>query len=192
MTMPPRFGHNAGPPLETGRAWRTYCWRRAKRDGLPRAPLELVRRHVKRAAALGLSYPRYAAVRLGTGRDLAALLFTGAAVGLRRSRLGEAEEQRLLALAEAAERLLIAGQGVVVEPLALGAIRFDAAGPLPEAPRTTPRAAEAIRAITRLRRLPGDAVLLVGRHPGQKRWSEASRLAGFVTAEEYFGLPSAS
>lgn len=183
----PGAGHNLGPPLDPGRSWRRYCWSRARRDGLPKAPLELVKRHVARASALGLSYPRYAAIRLGTGRDLAALLFTGAALGLRQGRISEEEEARLIALAEEAERLLIAGRGLPVTDLSLGDIRFDAAGPLPEPPRTAPRAGKAIRRITALRKLPGDAVLLIGRHPGQKRWSEAARLAGFLSAEEYFG-----
>ncbi|MEL6218551.1 MAG: hypothetical protein AAFR79_08795 [Pseudomonadota bacterium] len=182
----PGMGHNAGPRLEPGRRWRTYCWTRAKRDGLPKAPLELVKRHVKRAAALGLSYPRYAAVRLGTGRDLAALLFTGAALGLRWGRVRDAEAAHLLALEGPAERLLLAGRGVPVEGFWLDPLYFEAAGPLPAQPCTAAKAGKAIRAVTGLRRLPGDTVLLVGRFEDQKPWSEAARLAGFMTAEEYF------
>ncbi|MEO1458389.1 MAG: hypothetical protein AAFV49_12635, partial [Pseudomonadota bacterium] len=76
------IGHNKGPSLEPGRAWRTHCWREAKRTMVPRAPIEVVRRRVARARALGLEYPAYASILLGTGRDVRAFLFTAEAVRL--------------------------------------------------------------------------------------------------------------
>ena len=53
------IGHNDGPPLVQGRAWRSYIWKRAKTEQLPKLGIETVRRHVRRAAQLGLTYPQY-------------------------------------------------------------------------------------------------------------------------------------
>ncbi|MGF1552163.1 MAG: hypothetical protein ACFBWO_06645 [Paracoccaceae bacterium] len=54
---PPRIGHNGGPPLDPGRSFRAYAWKRARAELVPRLPLEIVRRRVRRARELGLDYP---------------------------------------------------------------------------------------------------------------------------------------
>ena len=59
---------------------------RARRELLPRLPLEVVRRRVARARQLGLAYPQYAAILLGTGRDIVAFLFTDGGLRLRLER----------------------------------------------------------------------------------------------------------
>ncbi len=182
--MTGRFGHNRGPALDPGRGWRRYAWARAKAEGLPKAPIEVVRRHVARAKALGLTYPAYAAIRLGTGRDVAALLFTGGAL---LSTPAVVRAARLAALAEA-ERLLLAGRGAALRaPAEALGLRFAAAGPGPD-PEPSDRARRgAIRRVLDLPRLPSDAVVLVAPDPRQKAGAEAARLAGFVPASHYFG-----
>ncbi|GMG81073.1 hypothetical protein LNKW23_02850 [Paralimibaculum aggregatum] len=178
-----RLGHNQGPPLDAGRAWRAFAWKKARAEGLPKAPLELVRRHVARAAALGLPYPVYASIRLGTGRDVAALLLTGGALlaapaALRQARLG--------GLAPG-ERLLLAGRGGAARaPAEALGIAFAARGPLPDPEPSNGARRRAIRAVLDLQRLPGDTVVLIGPDRRQKAWGEAARLAGFVAAEDYF------
>ncbi|MGF1445620.1 MAG: hypothetical protein ACFBRM_05405 [Pikeienuella sp.] len=180
----PGLGHNLGPSLDPGRGWRRYAWARAKRDGLPKAPIEAVRRHVARAAALGLPYPDYAAIRLGTGRDVAALLFTGGAL---LCASGEARQARLSRLPRA-ERLLLAGRGGAAHaPAEALGIGFAARGPLPEPETSEGARRRALRAVLDLPRLPGDAVVLIAPLPRQRAWAEAARLAGFVPATRYFG-----
>lgn len=186
-----RIGHNQGPPLDAGRTWRAYCWKKARAELIPPAPIEVVRRRVARAGALGLSYAQYASVRLGTGRDVAGLLFTAAAIGWTRQRPLPEDRAAKLAAVEACERLLsapglrlrIAAAG---ETLTLSGIGFTGAGPLPRSGTPLPEAREALRAITAGRGLPGDAVVMVGTRPDEFHWAAAARYARFLPAEAYF------
>ena len=75
------IGHNSGQDA-AGYTGRLHQWRAARRALLGNAlPVEVVRLRVRRAAALGLDYGTYASVRAGTGRDIAALLFSSNALG---------------------------------------------------------------------------------------------------------------
>ena len=47
------IGHNQGPTMEQGGAWRSYAWGRARKELLPRMPIEIVRRRVRRPEGLG-------------------------------------------------------------------------------------------------------------------------------------------
>jgi hypothetical protein len=105
----PGIGHNQGPPLESGRSWRAHCWKAARRELLPRLPLEVVRRRVARARQLGLAYPQYASILLGTGRDIVAFLFTQEGLRLRLERelaLPRPIADKLIAL-ERCDRLMM-------------------------------------------------------------------------------------
>ena len=61
------IGHNGGPTLQPGAAWRSHCWRTARAALLPTLPIEVVRLRVNRARALGLAYKTYASVRAASG-----------------------------------------------------------------------------------------------------------------------------
>lgn len=191
MTLPAKIGHNQGPPLDAGRTWRAYCWKKARAELIPPAPIEVVRRRVARARALGLSYAQYASIRLGTGRDVAGLLFTAAAIGwTRRQPLPEDRREKLAAI-EACERLLSApGLKLRItqdgELLTLSGIDFTAAGPLPRPGTALPAARDALMAITTGRSLPGDAVVMIGTRPDEYHWANAARYARFLSAEAYF------
>jgi hypothetical protein len=202
---PPLIGHNGGPPLDPARRWRAHCWRKA-RAGLmgKRLPLEVVRRRVARARALGLAYPAYAAILMGSGRDIVGFLFTADAIGLRLDRAvrrGEALPSvdevaaRKLAAAPQADRALMAEAPVARDDLraalaGLGvAFATVGAAPPPDAPDRAGRAA--IRALLDPLGLPGDAVVLVGAREDERRWAEAARLARFIAAPVYFGAAEA-
>ena len=101
------IGHNDGPPLDRGYSWRRHVWKRAKEEQLPKVGIETVRRHVRRAAQLGLTYPQYASIRIGTGRDVRALLFSAAALGWTKGSLPAPAVQRISRL-EDADALLLA------------------------------------------------------------------------------------
>ena len=79
MTM---LGHNNGPTMEKGAGWRRYAWKRARADLMPKLPLEVARRRVKRARELGIDYKSYAGIRAATGRDIVALIFSSNALRL--------------------------------------------------------------------------------------------------------------
>src|SRR5690606_16912382 len=188
----PGIGHNQGPPLEPGRSWRAHCWQKARRDLLPKLPLEVVRRRVARARQLGLAYPQYASILLGTGRDIVAFLFTSDGLGLRLERelrVPQPVVQKLAGL-QGCDRLLLAGAGSDLPALgqALAERRISiaalAAAPPPGARRGEGRAA--IRAMLDPHRLPGDAVVMIGTAPHERAWADAARLAGFLPAEAYF------
>ena len=189
---PPAIGHNGGPPLDPGVRWRAHCWRKARAELAPRLPLEIVRRRVARARELGLAYPAYASILLGTGRDVVGFLFTADALALRLqrdARIAEAAAARLAGLVRC-DRLLIAP---TADPEALreglaaahGPV-IDAVGAEPADP-APPSGRAAIRALLDPRRLPGDAVVMVGVHPRERAWAEAANLARFLGADAYFG-----
>jgi hypothetical protein len=191
----PGIGHNQGPPLEAGRSWRAHCWRTARRELLPRLPLEVIRRRVARARQLGLAYPQYAAILLGTGRDIVAFLFTDGALELRLERalaLPRRVEERLAAL-ERCDRLMIVEVGADLIRLAreLDAKRIPfatlAAAPARHVAWAEGRAA--IRAALDPRRLPSDAVVMIGTAPEERVWADAAQLASFLPAERYFAGP---
>ena len=188
---PPAIGHNGGPPLDPGQRWRAHCWRKARAELAPKLPLEIVRRRVKRAQELGLAYPAYASILLGTGRDIVGFLFTAEAVALRLqrdARIAEAAAAKLAALVRG-DRLLLAP---TPDPEALRASLAAAHGPCLDAVGAAPApenrcaGAEAVRALLAPRRLPGDAVVMVGARPEERDWADAARLARFLGADAYF------
>lgn len=188
----PGIGHNQGPPLEVGRSWRAHCWKKARQDLLPKLPLEIVRRRVARARQLGLAYPQYASILLGTGRDIVAFLFTSDGLGLRLERelrMPQQVAKKLIEL-QGCDRMLFAGAGIDLDTLGRALIERTipfaalAAAPPPGAARSEGRAA--IRAVLDPCSLPGDAVVMVGTAPHERAWADAARLAGFLSAETYF------
>ena len=72
---PAPIGHNQGPPLDTGRAWRRTCWKKAQQAAWKSPPVETVRRRSRRAKELGLTYRQYSLVLLDRGVHLAVLFF---------------------------------------------------------------------------------------------------------------------
>jgi hypothetical protein len=199
----PGIGHNQGPPLEPGRSWRAHAWRTARRELLPRLPLEVIRRRVARARQLGLAYPQYASILLGTGRDIVAFLFTSESLGLRLERelakpghvpghVPGRVAERLRAL-ERCDRLLMVGPGA--DLAALGRDLEERRLPFAALAAAPPRHAAwaegraAIRAALDPRRLPSDAVVMVGTSAEERVWADAARLASFLAADSYFGQP---
>lgn len=190
-------GHNQGPPLDGAASWRRHCWKTAREALLPRLPLEIVRRRVKRARELGLEYPQYASILLGSGRDIVAFLFTSEALGLRLRRtldMPAPTVDKLRALTRC-DRLLLAGPDCAPEALAQALVladapRFRAVGAAPSPDAALPAGRAAIRAILDPLRLPGDAVVMIGARADERAWAEAARLARFVAAPAYF--PAAS
>lgn len=64
-----RIGHNQGPPLVESQ-WHLVAWRMACREAWDNPPIEVIRRRLKRAQALGMTYRQYTLEFLERGRYL--------------------------------------------------------------------------------------------------------------------------
>ena len=193
MTQRPLFGigHNNGPGA--GRGFRRHCWKLARRQTIGRAmPLEIVRIRVRRARQLGLAYPQYAAILMGSGRDVAAFLFTTEALGLRLRRRLEmpSDVQERLAALQNCDRLAFAPSGEEPEPFRIelqdvSGLIFASCGRPPEGDSWS-AARAAVRSVLDPMKLPGDAVVMIGTRAEEAGWAEAAKMARFLPAERYF------
>lgn len=178
----PGIGHNSGQDF-TGYTGRLHQWRKARRALIPNTiPVEVVRMRVRRAAALGLDYGTYASIRAGTGRDIAALLFSSNALGM--IHRAEMEAARAAKLRDVAATR----GGLVHRPLAATAsdpLDFAAEAPLFTDSWSVMRAR--LRAVLRDQGLPADAVLLVGETAFEESWCAALRAGGYLRGDRYFG-----
>ncbi len=184
------IGHNGGPSVAPGAAWRRTCWTAARAALLPTLPIEVVRLRVRRAQTLGLEYKTYASVRAASGHDLVAFLFSSNAlrVGPVDMRLPLERALKLEAVTGAA-RVALAVVPVAVQALVdANPASLDAAFRAPEALGRFAEVAAVLRAA--LGKVPGDRVLLVGDMTLERDWVAAGRLAGYLAAERYFGAPT--
>ena len=180
------IGHNNGPTMEKGAGWRRYAWTRARAELLPTLPLEVARRRVRRARELGIDYKAYAGIRAATGRDIVALLFSDNALRLIRetSRMDTGRAEHLARVRGADFLALVhaphAPDRVLGENPIL--LRADRAPGLAE---TWPETRARVLALKGT--VPADGVVVIGETALERDWSAAGRLAGFLSAECYFG-----
>ncbi|MEL6574557.1 MAG: hypothetical protein AAFQ81_01595 [Pseudomonadota bacterium] len=196
----PGIGHNNGPSLDGARSWRRHCWKAAKKAVAPPAPLEVVRRRVARARQLGLAYPAYASILLGTGRDVRGLLFTAGALGLtvagaldRLVRLDREKAERLRAL-ERCDRLILLPAGAPLAGVAEALERQDriavaGLGSAPDEPASFTTRAAAMGTLLSTPGLPANTVVMIGTLPEERETAAAGRLAKFLAADLYFAGP---
>lgn len=185
------IGHNRGPSLEPGRAWRQHCWQTARAALLPTLPIEVVRLRVRRAAELGLDYRTYAGLRATTGHDIVAFLFSTNALNLLRAtdRIETARLARLAALKDAGRLVAVHAPldpDGVARMLAAGGAPIRAAGPAPQITDGWSATRARITRIAVAATCAPDRVVLIGDTPGERDWVAAARLAGFVPAAQYF------
>ncbi len=186
------IGHNNGPTLEPGGAWRTHCWTRARAELLPTLPIEVVRLRVRRAAEIGLDYRTYASFRAASGHDIVALLFSTNALRLLPPKPALPADRHAKL-----EQIVATGRGALVHrPLSIEDLLEAAPGLLDQiapAPRAFASWSETRQAVTSAIRAacwPADGVLMIGDNGEERGWSEAGRLAGYLPAERYFAAPA--
>ncbi len=182
------IGHNRGPTLEAGGAWRRHCWTRAREALLPTLPIEVVRLRVRRAAELGLDYRAYASFRAASGHDIVALLFSTNALRLLppAPALPADRRERLVAIAGAGRAALARAPLSPEAVLALSGGVIDRAAPAPRPFAAWGEARRTLRAALAEGRWPADRVLMVGDTAEERGWAEAARLVGYLGAERYF------
>ncbi|MGR3455201.1 hypothetical protein [Pseudooceanicola sp.] len=180
----PGIGHNRGPSMDEGRAWRVHSWTRARAQAEETLPVELVRMRMRRAAELGMSYRTYASVRATAGRDPAALVFSSNALGLHGGRGPEPSVRARLDGLRACLRI-----GLLTAPLDPVALAEDL--PLDRLYRAPPPGARWPVLRGTLARIqdgrPASAFVLIGAAPGEAEWAAAGRLGAYLDAARYFG-----
>ena len=183
------IGHNNGPTMEKGTAWRAFAWKKARVELLPKMPIEVVRRRVKRAGELGIDYKSYAGIRAATGRDIVALLFSDNALRLLRD--GRIEENRAAQMGRVLRTDLLAMVHPPFDPHQVLSVN-ELISKADKAPDLHSSWGETRQRILDLKGdLPGDGLVVVGETMLERGWSEAGRLAGYIPAARYFGqLPT--
>lgn len=169
--------------MEPGHAWRAHLWKRAKAEAAPRLSLMQVRMRMRRADELGMSYPAYASVRNGAGRDVGAMIFTSNALGLQGGALPRAVAERLAGVRSCR---LVALLSAPLDPETIAPeLPF---AELYRAPPVHARWPHLRQAMARVQgRAPADSLLLIGAAPGEAEWAAAGRFGGYLEADAYFG-----
>lgn len=188
--MTPGIGHNQGPSMERGQTFRAFQWKKAREAAMPKTiPLMVVRMHVRRAHALGLDYPTYAALRKASGRDIMGLLFSSNALRVVRADAPQMPLPRSVAVSaiEGAQKLAL-----VHRPLHAGQVAQanPALDHVDAAPKFTDSWSDMRDHLSRVitdRKLVSDQVLIIGDTALERDWSAAARAAGYLDAARYFG-----
>ena len=179
------IGHNKGPTMERGGAWRRFAWKKARADLLPKMPIEVVRRRVKRARELGIDYKTYAGIRAATGRDIVALLFSSNALRLLRDDRILAERADAIRAIRRADLLALVHPPHDPKSVALANPELLAIGSAPGLSHSWGETRQCILSLKGT--IPSDGLVVVGETHLERGWCEAGRLAGYIEADRYFG-----
>lgn len=191
----PGIGHNSSV---TGQGWRRFAWKKARKDLVAaRVPLEIVRIRVRRAERLGLTYPQYASVLLGSGRDIVGFLFTVNGLQLRLARRLEAPAHVAAKLRSTpdAPRIVLSppeesAAAFRVELTEITEARIDAAAPAPAPAAAWGVARRIVQRALADAALPADGVVMIGEGEEDARWADAGFLAKFIPTNDYFPNPN--
>jgi len=174
------IGHNRGPSMEGGQAWRTHCWSKARKSLLKTLPIEILRVRVARAAEIGLDYKAYASIRASSGHDVIAFLFSSNALRvLPKDKVMPEDRVLKLDAMQNVERFAACHAPLKAVP---DMPSFTA----PNFSHTWGETRAIILGEVYQRNLPRDGVVVVGDTSHERAWSEAARLAGYVSAEQFF------
>ena len=153
---------------------------------MPTLPIEVLRTRVRRAADLGLDYRTYASVRAQTGHDVVAFLFSSNALRVTSQQMRMPVEFAARLEAVKAERIGLPIGRLLPETILARNPELDRAEPAPALMARWAEAGQRLREI--LGHVPGDRVILVGDQALERDWCAAGRLAGYLTADRYFGV----
>lgn len=178
------IGHNKGPSMEGGQAWRTHCWAKARKSLLKTLPIEILRVRVARAAEIGLDYKSYASIRASSGHDVIAFLFSSNALRvLPKSKIMPEDRVLKLDAMRNISRLAALHAPLKILPEDSPLMESFTA---PNSSHTWGETRGILLDQIHARGLPRDGVVVVGDTSHERAWSEAARLAGYVSAERLF------
>lgn len=182
------IGHNRGPSMDAGVAFRTYQWKRARQKLVPNTiPLFIVKMRVKRAAELGMEYRTYARLRLAGGHDILGLLFSSNA--LRVIGPGAAmpgAEARALARVKAAKKLTLVHAPQDPSAVLRANPVLDAAAAAPRFTDGWSDMRDRVAGFIRAQALPARQVLIIGDAPLEEEWMAAAGACGYLASRDYF------
>lgn len=187
-----KLGHNNGPSMATGVRFRKLCWTKARSQLLPNLPIEVIRRRVKRAGELGLDYKSYASIRATSGHDVVAFLFSSNALRLLKGNAKlPADRVEKLAALQRTGKLVAVNAPLTPEEMIAAAARSDIALDTvilaPDMTQTWGQARGLLLTALEPGKLPTDTVVAIGDTTLEREWCAAGRLAGYVSAQSYFG-----
>jgi hypothetical protein len=174
-----------------GAGWQKHCWSKARAQLLPRLPIEVIRRRVKRAEEPGLDYKSYASIRAASGHDVVAFLFSTNALRLLKQGAAMPRDRvvklagltrcgRLVAVQHPLRtdevRAVVAKEGIALDTLV--------AAPGPSHTRGETRAI--LLSALKPGKIPKDRVVAIGDTTQEQEWCAAGQLAGYVPAERFF------
>jgi len=190
-----KVGHNNGPSMATGVQFRKLCWSKARAQLLPKLPIEVIRRRVKRAAELGLNYKSYASIRATSGHDVVAFLFSSNALRVLKENgnLPADRVDKLTALQRTGRLVAVNAPLTTDAMIAVAAnsgIMLDTVITSPGMTHSWGQARSIILSALEPGNLPADTVVAIGDTALEREWCAAGRLAGYVSAQSYFGTQS--
>lgn len=190
-----KIGHNNGPSMATGVQFRKLCWSKARAKLLPKLPIEVIRRRVKRAAELGLDYKSYASIRATSGHDVVAFLFSSNALQVVKSNgdLPADRVEKLTALRRTGRLVAVNAPLRKPDMIAVAAksgIDLDTVISAPDMTHNWGQARRILLDALEPAKLPADTVVVIGDTALEREWCAAGRLAGYVSAQSYFGTHS--
>lgn len=153
----------------------------------------MVRTRIKRARDLGLEYPQYASILLGSGRDVVGFLFTVDGLQLRLRKwleMPESVQEKMQGL----ERVSLMGfapsgedaDAFRCEVSDVAGVPFVGAAPEAEGPLGWSAARAAVRAVLDPLKLPSDAVVMIRTRDHEAQMAEAAKMARFIASDAYF------
>lgn len=187
------FGHNNGPTMAKGVGFRKHCWRKARADLLPKLPIEVIRRRLKRAKELGLDYKSYASLRASSGHDVVAFLFSSNALRLLKAQADlPADRVAKLQALQRCGRLVAVNAplttGAMIAVAAKSGIVLDSVINAPTLSHTWGQTGIILRRALEAGKIPADTVVAIGDTALERDWCAAGRLAGYISAEAYFAM----
>jgi len=190
-----RIGHNNGPTMEPGESWRRHCWKKARLELLPTLPIEVLRRRVARAKELGLDYKSYASIRAASGHDVIAFLFSSNALRVM-AKSPDMPAGRLHKLANITDCHRTVAVHRPLSPETLNATLpnqiLDSVFAAPTFSDTWGQTRDILLHQLHTKRLPLDGVVVIGDTSAERAWVGAARLAGYVSADQFFAPEGAT
>jgi hypothetical protein len=183
------MGHNQGTSMERGQRMRAFQWQKAREAAMPKAmPLMVVKMHVRRAHALGLDYPTYAAVRKASGRDIMGLLFSSNALRIMQDGAPQMPKYRaqVVAAVKGAKRLALVHAPLSPDEVTRANPALDAVARAPIFTNTWSDMRRHLSENIVDQNLLPDQVLIIGDTAFERDWAGASRAAGYLDAARYF------
>ncbi len=178
------IGHNSGRVDEPGKSWRTHVWAKARRDLMPKLPIEVIRRRVTRAKELGLPYKTYAGLRAASGDDLIGFMFSNNALDvLRRGQTVPAGKAAKLEALKDTRTVGLAHAPVLPDQLT-PPLQSAHIAPKPLAPWAQTR--DTLRDIAARTGRPASRFVLICDTALEQEWAQAGRMAGALPATQYF------